>query len=252
VKLKLNDKRDKLFIKKSDADENSYRVRLVDVRLALEIARLNPSLQGRLALKKPVLNFMGSVRRMDFERVTNGQLRVRKHFDRYKMPSALMVFAISQNTTYGDPGKIGFLKHNISNIQVSFNDALVFNSDISPQTPGYDVDGPKRALAKIVMPIGGIPLNWKEINQLRMKNNDDGYAFPHIYVPLCYRPNHRLLPSSGFSSAMLEPGTVTVSVDIQQGVELDKDYALVYYMFYDDISLSLDTKTKRLTCPYSV
>ena len=253
VRLKMNEKSDSIFIKKTpDTNLASYRVRLTDVKLVLEMIRLNPNLQGRIPLpkKKASLSFQGPVRKMESERIPSGSLCYKKHFNRVKMPAGLLMFAISQNTTIGDAGKIGFLHHNIKNVQVSFNDALLYNSDVSPQTQNFNVAGPKEAFGRLTMPIGGIPVDWKLLSDGKLSGKDSKYAFPHVYVPLCYKLDQRLLPNSGFSPSMVQPGTLSVYTCFKEDADWPADFSLVYYIFYDDESLVFDAWSGKLACPY--
>ena len=249
VILNMSEKQDSLFTKKdAETNKTSYRVRIIDIVLAAEVARLNPMSHGK-PFKKGCLHYNGCVRKMDFDSMSASTHSHRKIMTGIKIPSGLLIFAVPIEATGGDASKMDFLKHNITNVRVCFNDEELYEHNPRGLEENFDVRAPKRAKLRLSLPIASVDMDPAKLNHKQIVSEDSNYSFPHIYVPLNHLKNQRILPNTGLTPSLQQPGKLSIftSHDVS---ETTSDYLLVYYALYDDVTLSLNTTNEKIEFPY--
>jgi hypothetical protein len=81
---------------------------------------------------------------------------------------------------------------------------------------------------------------------------EDGthYAFPHTYIRLSPGFNQRLMPKTGKTDQLQDPGTMEIKMTFAKNDIIKKDLTVLVYAFYDDyFNAVADVKQKTFSNP---
>jgi hypothetical protein len=251
VKIRFNtnfSNGDNIFRKK-EGNITEYRVRITDIKLALEMAEdyKDPF------PKNGVLQYIGTSKIVKNNDVQSNVSWIK--FDNISLPTSLLFFflpktVVSGTTSFKDETEYaGFRKHDLENIQVKFNmeDLYHTNTDRDAYLGLYDATNLENHLK---YPISGIPVDKNTMTLKQLLEDGTNYAFPHTYIRLSPGYHQRLMPATGKTDQLQHPGTLEIGMMFVKNGQLNKDLTVLVYAFYDDYNnVIADVKNKTFFNP---
>jgi hypothetical protein len=241
-----------IFKKKPD-NTTSYRLRITEIKLALELGKENP--QNKDPFPKTTLEYTGTTKMSSYTNVVENEAFTK--FNNVKLPTSLLFFFLPKNVSGGtskyqsETENAGFRKHPLQQIEVKFNmqtlhDFKVQNlNDILGLYDAYNLEN------HCNFPIAGIPV---DKDTMTLKNLlDDGtiYAFPHTYLRLSPGYHQRIMSyGSNNMDQFKQPGNLDIKMRFTDDNLINRELMVVVYAFYDDYSnVVVDPKKKTFKNP---
>jgi hypothetical protein len=171
------------------------------------------------------------------------------------LPNSLLFLFLPKNVLSGivsykdETEQAGFRKHPLEIIQVRFNmqDLYCTNTDRDAYL------GLEQALTlenHLKYPIAGIPVDKNNTTLKYLLDDGTNYAFPHTYLRLSPGFNQRLMPATGKSDHLEDPGILDIKLTFTKNAAVNKDLAVFVYAFYDDyVNVIADLKKKTFYNP---
>jgi len=239
---------DNIF-KKKEGNDTEYRVRITNIKLALEMAEDN---------KNPfpnngILKYLGSSRKVKECTLQDNIAWIK--FENMILPNSLLFFFLQKNTISGivpykdETENAGFRKHPIELIQVRFNmqDLYCTNTD---RDAYLGLDDALNLENHYKYPIAGIPVDKNKTTLKLLLDDGTNYAFPHKYLRLSPGFHQRLIPSTGKTDHLQDPGILDVKITFSKNAAVNKDLAVFVYAIYDDyVNVIADLKKKTFYNP---
>ena len=239
---------DNIF-KKKDGNETEYRVRITNIKLALEMAEDN---------KNPfpnngILQYLGTSQKVKECTLQDNIAWIK--FENMTLPNSLLFFFLHKNTISGivpykdETENAGFRKHPLDHIQVRFNmqDLYATNTDRDAYLGLEDAINLENHLN---YPIAGIPVDKTKTTLKQLLDDGTNYAFPHKYLRLSPGYQQRLMPATGKTDHLQDPGILDIKLTFSNNATVNKDLAVFVYALYDDyINVIADLKKKTFYNP---
>ena len=249
MKFNTNFKNGENIFKKKEGNEAEYRIRITNVKLALEMAEDN---------KNPfpnngILQYLGTSQRVKECNLQDNIAWIK--FENMTLPNSLLFFFLPKNVLSGivsykdETEQAGFRKHPLEVIQVRFNmqDLYCTNTDRDAYL------GLEQAITlenHLKYPIAGIPVDRNNTTLKQLLDDGTNYAFPHTYLRLSPGFNQRLMPATGKTDHLQDPGILDIKLTFTKNVAVNKDLAVFVYAFYDDyVNVIADLKKKTFYNP---
>ena len=249
IKLNTNFKNGENIFKKKEGNVAEYRIRITNVKLALEMAEDN---------KNPfpnngILQYLGTSQKVKECNLQDNIAWIK--FENMTLPNSLLFFFLPKNVlsgilTYKDEAEqAGFRKHPLDNIQIRFNmqDLYCTNTD---RDAYLGLDQALTLENHLKYPIAGIPVDKNNTTLKQLLDDGTNYAFPHTYLRLSPGFNQRLMPATGKSDHLEDPGILDIKLTFTKNAAVNKDLAVFVYAFYDDyVNVIADLKKKTFYNP---
>ena len=249
IKLNTNFKNGENIFKKKEGNVAEYRIRITNVKLALEMAEDN---------KNPfpnngILQYLGTSQKVKECNLQDNIAWIK--FENMTLPNSLLFFFLPKNVlsgilTYKDEvEQAGFRKHPLDNIQIRFNmqDLYCTNTD---RDAYLGLDQALTLENHLKYPIAGIPVDKNNTTLKQLLDDGTNYAFPHTYLRLSPGFNQRLMPATGKTDHLQGPGILDIKLTFTKNVAVNKDLAVFVYAFYDDYyNVIADLKKKTFYNP---
>ena len=249
IKLNTNFKNGENIFKKKEGNVAEYRIRITNVKLALEMAEDN---------KNPfpnngILQYLGTSQKVKECNLQDNIAWIK--FENMTLPNSLLFFFLPKNVlsgilTYKDEvEQAGFRKHPLDNIQIRFNmqDLYCTNTD---RDAYLGLDQALTLENHLKYPIAGIPVDKNNTTLKQLLDDGTNYAFPHTYLRLSPGFNQRLMPATGKSDHLEDPGILDIKLTFTKNAAVNKDLAVFVYAFYDDyVNVIADLKKKTFYNP---
>ena len=249
IKLNTNFKNGENIFKKKEGNVAEYRIRITNVKLALEMAEDN---------KNPfpnngILQYLGTSQKVKECNLQDNIAWIK--FENMTLPNSLLFFFLPKNVLSGivsykdETEQAGFRKHPLELIQVRYNmqDLYCTNTDRDAYL------GLEEALTlenHLKYPIAGIPVDRNNTTLKQLLDDGTNYAFPHTYLRLSPGFNQRLMPATGKSDHLEDPGILDIKLTFTKNAAVNKDLAVFVYAFYDDyVNVIADLKKKTFYNP---
>jgi len=236
---------DDIIIKK-EGNTTQYFLEL-EVKLAIEVAIMNPHMI--MEKKLPTrLTYLGQSRKGDVARIEGVQMVLK--LENVKLPSSILLFVVSKGAfrTYKpteEDAKEEFLKHHIENVKLAFNDIEYFDSTRHEKFTKLPLSVPLVLQNHLDYPIMGIPVDRKSTTLDLLQDDGTNYAFPHLYYRLSPGFDQHLMPIRGNVAQLQKEGNVEMIVRFDEAAQMPEKAMLVYYFLYeDDVALSVDIQKK--------
>ena len=248
-KFNTNFKNGDNIFKKKEGNETEYRVRITNVKLALEMAEDN---------KNPfpnngILQYLGTSQKVKECNIQDNIAQIK--FENMTLPNSLLFFFLPKNAlsgilTYKDEMEnAGFRKHPLEHIQVRFNmqDLYCTNTDRDAYLGLEDAMHLENHLR---YPMAGIPVDKTKTTLKQLLEDGTNYAFPHMYLRLSPGYHQRLMPATGKTDHLQDPGILDIKLTFSKTAIVNKDLAVFVYAFYDDyVNVIADLKKKTFYNP---
>ncbi len=239
---------DNIFRKK-EGNLTQYRVRITEIKLALEMAEelRDPFPKGGL------LDYTGISKIVKNSDVLSNTSWIK--FENMTLPTSLLFFFLPKTVVSGlvsyqnETEYAGFKKHPLEHIQVRFNmeDLYNTNTDRDAYLGLYDATNLEN---HIKYPISGIPVDKNKMTLKHLLDDGTNYAYPHTFIRLSPGYHQRLMPPTGKIDRLQQPGTLEIGMTFIKNGQLNKDLTVLVYAFYDDyINVSTDLKNKTFYNP---
>jgi hypothetical protein len=239
---------DNIFRKK-EGNLTQYRVRITEIKLALEMAEelRDPFPKGGL------LDYTGISKIVKNSDVLSNTSWIK--FENMTLPTSLLFFFLPKTVVSGlvsyqnETEYAGFKKHPLEHIQVRFNmeDLYNTNTDRDAYLGLYDATNLEN---HIKYPISGIPVDKNKMTLKHLLDDGTNYAYPHTFIRLSPGYHQRLMPPTGKIDRLQQPGTLEIGMTFIKNGQLNKELTVLVYAFYDDyINVSTDLKNKTFYNP---
>ena len=250
IKFNTNFEEGTNIFKNKPGNITKYRVRITNIRLALELAEDNIDVFPKTGL----LNYIGTSKKAIFSNIQDN-LNIIK-IDNITLPNSLFFFFLPKTVLSGvlayedEVEKAGFRKHPLENIQVQFNmqDLYCTNSDRDSYLNLYDATNLENHLN---YPIAGIPVNENTLTLKQLLEDGTHYAFPHTYIRLSPGYNQKLMPKTGKIDQLDNPGILEIKLTFDKHGQYNKDLTVLVYAFYEEsVNAVANVKEKTFFNPY--
>jgi hypothetical protein len=237
------------IFRKKEGNETEYRVRITNIKLALEMAEdyKNPFPTNG------ILKYLGTSKKVKECTIQDNTAIIK--FENMTLPNSLLFFFLPKNAISGilsykdETENGGFRKHSLDHIQVRFNmqDLYCTNTD---RDAYLGLEDALNLENHIKFPIAGIPVDKNKTTLNQLLDDGTNYAFPHTYLRLSPGYHQRLLPATGKTDHLQDPGILEIKLTFSNNATINKDLAVFVYAFYDDfIHVIADLKKKTFYNP---
>lgn len=245
------------IIKVAAGCTDEFRVTLKSFSLMVEEDRLN----GVASLpKKPSQSqilYKGVYKESRCETIKDNERFFRVKFQRSSMPECLLIFAVPKSligsgfdfTTY-DPAKGLFLKHNITEVNLTYDDLK-----LSAKSPGFqELKHPHQSHSYVYNMLAKGPFGMMvDPNKIDFDEAMDEYntgLFPHVFLSYTLdQGRERIQPVQSDGTAFKQDGTIEVSLKFNtDGATPDATY--IVYLGWSDHSVIYDARNNRFLNRY--
>lgn len=250
IQLQFKDDHSGIFMKK-EGNDKVYRFRIESIRLVVEEARINPTLERAFLHQKSLMHYNGVTKYAMAENINASVQQHKLKFPDILMPEGLFIFALPKTALSGImtnstvTGKV-FSDHNISEVLLSFN-----NMPLSIKSPHIGEIGRRTIEIKQMMdhfeqPPFGVLQDPSLITLERIMEGGKTSAFPHIYIPLCPSGKEtRIVPIGADGQIVNKTGDLDILLKFGTGGA--KDVTYLAYVFYTDVNMTLDVPNQTFT-----
>lgn len=244
------------LIAKAAAVTSQYRFVLESIKLVVEEARLNPTYEKTYLSQKNVLAYEGNTHFGLAENITEGVMSHRCRFQDVYMPEGIFIFALPK-TVLGGNFQFGpeytaavFSNHNIDSVDVKFqNMPLVMKSPNFGQIT-EDIIEIKMLADHQDFPPFGVLQDPVMLSLAAVAEGGKTTAYPHAYLNLCpSTPDSRLVPIGDDGKCITKTGHLDLTFKFKTG-GATADVTYFAYIFYTDVSMLLDLKSKQFVPMY--
>ena len=234
------------MFKKKANNTSEYRVRITDLKMAIEIGNLN---QNDPFSKRSILGYTGITKIAEQTPVDSNNATIR--FSSIKLPTSLLIFFLPQtvlcaSSKYQEETELaGFRKHPLRNIKVKFRDEELYQNDPDNKNAHLRLYDANNLEDHWNYPVAGIPIDRKKMTLENLIDDGTKYAFPHVYIRLSPGYHQRLIPAHGKINQYQEEGNLEIEVKFSATGVVDKSLLAVAYALYDDyLNVEADLKKK--------
>lgn len=234
------------MFKKEVGNTTEYRIRITDLKMAIEIGNLN---QNDPFPKKATLGYSGITKIAEYTPVEGNNATLM--FSSVKLPNSLLIFFLPQtvlcaSSKYQDETEFaGFRKHPLRNIAVKFRDEELYRNDPDNKHANLKLYDAIMLEDHWNFPIAGIPIDRQKLTLEQLLDDGTNYAFPHAYVRLSPGYHQRFIPAHGKISQYQEKGNLVVELKFSANSIIDKSLLVAAYALYDDyLNVEADLKKK--------
>ena len=261
TRITFRDDLDIIWRKRAATNTYSYRFKFVQVKLDLEEARLNPSVEKHLYSplgKSKMLYYPGVTKIMKCETINTAVFYHNIKFEGVTFPEGIFIFAVPKKLiasiyTYKDHTVDAplFLKHNIEQVSVEYDGEPL---TIKPPHIGDLKD--KQILLKNYMdhlthPPFGIDIDVSKLLRSDLANSFGDTNFPSVYLNLCTEGRERLIPHQNTGQALGKECDLNIGIKFGgDGATAEATY--IAYVFYSDVSCVLDLRTRKFSSYYNL
>lgn len=210
-----------------------------------------------------MLNFPGVTRLAQAETPTTGTYSHNVRFSSVYMPEGIFIFALDKKVVGGTYkfsdtadtvfGPI-FAKHNLTDSNVEFAGAKMALSEPNMFQVRKDTIDLKNLLDHIgaCSPFG-LAVNPDRFTLDAVRNGFVNTDFPHVYYNLCVNSKgERMVPAlSDDPQIVNKMGELFIQLKFADG-GVPQDLVYVVYIYYTDVNIMLDMKTKRFAAAYEL
>lgn len=256
-----DDASDCIWQKRLAANATQYRFKFVNMSLAIEEARINPSLERQLFSptgKSKLLYYPGVTKIMRCETINNAVFFHNCKFEGIPMPEGIMVMAlpkkvIASTYKYSDhtPDDPVFLPHNIENLTVDYD-----GEPLNLKQPHFGDLKDKQIQLKffldhIANPPFGLDIDQSKLTRADFVNAFADTNFPHVYINLCTEGKQRIIPHQNNGSILNKDCDLNIGIKFS-GTGASPNATYVIYAYYSDMSCVLDLRTRRFSPYYNL
>jgi hypothetical protein len=240
------------FKKKAD-NTSEYRIRITDLKMAIEIGNAN---RNDPFCKRTNLGYTGITKIAKQAEVTQFDASVT--FEKIKLPTSLLFFFLPKKVNEGGMAKYqdetecasGFRNHTLRSITVTFRDEELYQNGRETRFSHLNLHDAINLTDHWMYPVAGIPVDRQKMTLEHLLDDGTKYAFPHVYVRLSPGHQQRLIPSQGKIDQYHEPGNLLIDMQFAPNQIVDKDLMVVVYALYDDyFNVEADLKKKTYFNP---
>jgi len=258
VVITFKDDQDCIFKSKTANDGVKYRFCLRKLQLCIEEARLSSAYEKSLYSSKRVLPYHGVTKIMQAEHISPSSLYHSITFPKIPAPEGLFIFALPKDVIGGTwkfdsvtDGKI-FKPLNIHELSVAYNNDSYAHKEPNMGMVENNFMEIKSFIDHLTKPPFGMPLDPEKISLALLKSGGVNSIYPHIYINLCnFADQSRLVPVNQDASVLSKEANFDISVKFGTGGATD-GVMYFFYLFYTDVNLMLDMKTKSFQSPYLI
>lgn len=234
------------MFKKKQANTSEYRLRITDLKMAIEIGILN---QNDPFPKKSTLGYSGITKIAEQTAVVGNNASVT--FSSIKLPTSLLIFFLPQTVLFAsskfqdETEFAGFRKHPLRNIRVKFRDEELYENDPDNKNAHLRLYDASNLEVHWNYPVAGIPIDRQKVTLTNILDDGTNYAFPHAYIRLSPGHHQRLIPANGKINQYQEEGNLEIELKFSANGIVDKSLIVVAYAVYDDyLNVEADLKKK--------
>lgn len=252
ISMTMNDDFSNIF-KKSATNTKNYRFRIKKMELVVQAARLNPNFERSFLAQQGTLYYPGVTKFSLTENIPAGTFLHKCKFQDIPYPEGLFIFALPKNVVGGQYKYSGvtdttaalFAEHNIDSVAVQFQ-----NKYLALKTPniyGSLTDHMvelKQLIDHLEHPPFGVLQKLDSLTLESIKEGGKSSTFPHYYINLCPSgPETRVVPIGDDGSSINKPGDMEVDIKFKDVGAADVAYFI--YIFYTDVSILLDMRSRK-------
>lgn len=253
-----------IFRKRLAANAKSYRFNLTKCQMVIEEVRMNPTLERSLyQSSKKTLAFPGVTRLAQTETPSMGAYTHLAKFSSIYMPEGIFIYALDKKVVggtykFGDmpAGVWGpmFARHNLIDCAVEFAgvgmalkepNMFQINDDLMDPINTLDHMGAHAPFGMLTDPA-----------RFTLDAVQNGFAktdFPHVHYNLCVGSgSERMVPAlTDDPNIVTKMGDLVVKLKFGDG-GAPQDMMYIVYVYYTDVNIMLDMKTKRFYAAYEL
>ena len=251
IRINFKDSFEHLFRKTSPTSTKTYDFLLDSVKLLYQEVHLSSGFEKSLLSSKRLLNFAGVTKFGMTENIPAGVLSHRMRFQDILLPEGIFIFALPTSVVGGQykystsTDEQLFSEHNIGEVKLEFNGMPFAIKSPSFGNIKNDFVEYKIMLDHLEKPPFGM---WQDPDLVTLKNVKNGSkntAFPHVYLNLCpSRKPSRIIPIGDDGSIINTTSDLDLTLTFNAGGASSRVTYFVY-VFYTDVNMTLDLKTKR-------
>lgn len=238
---------------------DEFRVSLKSFALMMEEDRMN----GTMSIPKSVkpsqsqIVYKGVYKESRCETIKNKEQFFRVKFQRSPMPESLLLFAIDKNVIGGnyafssfDATKGLFLKHNITDVIVTFDDMKLCSKSPSFQELKYPFQCHSYIYNMLAKGPFGMMVDCNKIDYDSAANEHNDGLFPHVFLSFTLdQGRERIQPVQSDGTAYKQDGSIEVSLRFNvEGATPDATY--VIYFAFTDYTVIYDVRNNRFLNRY--
>ena len=245
-----------IFKKKDPASVVEYKFDIDNIQLCVEEARLSPSFDKAFLNSKASLPYPGVTKIMMAETISSGAMVYKTKFQRVLAPEGLFIFALPKDVIGGEwkfesltDGQL-FKYHNIKSVSLMYKGESYDNKEPNIGMIEDNFIEIKNYVDHFSHPPFGMPQDPDKLTLALLKNGGKDSIYPHGSVNLCNSlDKSRLVPINEDGSILLSEADLDINLKFNRG-GATADVTYLMYLFYTDVNLILDMKTKTFSSPY--
>jgi len=257
IRIAFHDHLDYIFKRKVVTPVNTklYRFKFEEICLVTEQMKLQKGFEKTLLKQHKILNFRGVTKMGKSETVVAGSSSYKSVFQTIPMPQGIFIYCVHKDVNGAtwswnkSTDSNVFLKHNIATLKIAYANQEFFVKD--PNIGNIDDDSvrAKALLDYLENPPFGVEVNTSKVTLANLMGANTPY--PHVYLNLCnYGDRSRIIPySNPDGSILVKDADLNIELLFNSdGAATDVSYIII--LFWDDINLSFDTKTRIFSSPH--
>lgn len=250
----------KCIFKKAAGNTDDYKFQFENVQLILEEAKLDYHKERALFSSKKLMSFPGLARITKVETFNPTSPTYKTHYTDVVLPDCLIVFAIEKkaaNDQYKwslDTEKNKYLKHNIKEVEITFNHQSFSVKQPSPSNYEYDDLFTNQTLHNhLKHPLFGLVPDKKKFDIELFAEGGNKSSYPAFIFPFSLFNGDsatRKVPALDDGSCLSKRSTLDLLVRFDNGGSTDAAYVFVIY--WNDHNLVYDPKNHIFFSPYGI
>ena len=238
------------IFKKKTGNTNEYKFVFSKFELEVEKLRLSKPFFNSLSNKKGLFNYTGLTKIMKAESIPNANTTFISTIQKTPFPEGLFIFAIPKNTLSGlnkyqeNTSNNVFSPHKISKITFTYGDEVFFIREPHIGQINNQIIESKIFTDYIYSPPFGMNMDPEKITLNEIKNGAQNTPYPCAFINLCnFGDKSRIVPILSDGGIMSKDLDLQIKFEFQEGGS-ETDVAYIIYLYFTDVNLVLDTRTK--------
>ncbi len=249
IRFNFIDHQENIF-KKKTGNTNEYKFVFTKFELEAEKLRLSKPYFNSLINKKGLFNYQGLTKVMKAESIPNSSTTFISTIQKTPFPEGMFIFAIPKSTLSGlnkyasNTTQNVFDLHNISKITFTYGDEVFFLKEPHIGQINNQIIESKIFSDYMYSPPFGMKMDPTKITLNEIKNGAVNTPYPCAFINLCnFGDKSRIVPILSDGSIMGKDLDLQIKFEFQEGGSTN-DVAYIIYLYFTDVNLVLDTRTK--------